>query len=556
MRTISDATQSLLSEDEQLSHKMSRKTSFFSSLSKYSLFRRTPPQQITPIALESLVLPDAPPLFRHRSESQQMVMDTGILGHTFQMLQIPELCSIRRVNMKWYTISKQVHVMTTQMFVPNNLTLIPHSSIEYVRGLDCCQCYSITDTILSSHVTSLHLLTHLKLNGQWSSITDQGLHYLASLPSLTHLELDTCVQMSEQGMYHVANIKTLQVLSITTNMQQWGDHTLRYLTNVARTLRSLTLRSTQFNTRLSCSYLASLASLSYLEFQRFDLTQADMQSIGQIKSLHTLHISHNYTLLDRYMIHLNDMPLLRVLKLQNTVGLTDSMFFYLTPAILNQLTSLHIMECRITDNAVQQLHAAGMSSLEVLEIAFCGGISDQCTTFIKFPKLHTLSVRGCQQITGSTLSELVDVPLHTLDISCTNVRDAGIQCLMMLTGITSLSIAHLRISNGSLFRLRNLELLHHLDLSGCELITPRGLSYLLALYQLDSLILHECRQLNREKYTSILRNASHMLYQTLPRTMVLQSENLLEYDEIMDADRVSSLECCDPCQTTQSCVIC
>mmetsp|Transcript_7263 Transcript_7263/g.27195 ORF Transcript_7263/g.27195 Transcript_7263/m.27195 type:complete len:412 (-) Transcript_7263:5545-6780(-) len=119
---------------------------------------------------------------------------------------------------------------------------------------------------------------------------------------------------------------------------------------------------------------------------------------------------------------------------------------------------------------VHELHIEGTSLCEYSEEH----------AFAKLTSVHTLNLRGCEQLSGKGFQYLHNI--HTL-----NLEDcSGIQMCHMrhIVGVKSLSLKNISQVNDATLRLLSGAILE-LNLTGCPLITDNGLSHLTQVKRLD-----------------------------------------------------------------------
>ncbi len=114
------------------------------------------------------------------------------------------------------------------------------------------------------------------------------------------------------------------------------------------------------------------------------------------------------------------------------------------------------------------------------------------------PKLQTLDLRNCYNITDSGLESLKTLTsLQTLDLfNCKKITDSGLEHLKALTSLQTLNLLNCgKITDKGLEHLKTLTSLQSLNLEDCYKITDRGLEHLKALTSLQSLDLFNCEKI-------------------------------------------------------------
>ncbi len=154
-------------------------------------------------------------------------------------------------------------------------------------------------------------------------------------------------------------------------------------------------------------------------------------------------------------------------------------------ALLPNLTIVQIKAPNVTDAGVS--HLRSLRSVEVLSIE--SNLKVSATTWEvprEWHQLYSLSLLGTQfgdedvqRIQGLT-------NLERLDLSRTNITDAGLEGLLSLQNLSSLQLHGTQISDAGLVHLKKLTNLKYLDLSDTE-IKDAGLAQLRSLRNLESL---------------------------------------------------------------------
>lgn len=154
-------------------------------------------------------------------------------------------------------------------------------------------------------------------------------------------------------------------------------------------------------------------------------------------------------------------------------------------ALMPNLNVVQIKAPNVTDAGVS--HLRSLRSVEVLSIE--SNLKVSATTWEvprEWHQLYSLSLLGTQfgdedvqRIQGLT-------NLERLDLSRTNITDAGLEGLSSLPNLSSLQLQGTQISDAGLVHLKKLTNLKHLDLSDTE-ITDAGLAQLRSLRNLESL---------------------------------------------------------------------
>lgn len=216
-----------------------------------------------------------------------------------------------------------------------------------------------------------------------------------------------------------------------------------------------------------------------LSFYQTGVTDDDLAYLKDIKSVHTVHMSHQFS--DSGMAHLKGLSDLRVLSVEGA-EVTDAGMQHLAGLNLDEIA---VNVPKLTDAGLEPL--SGMQNLTDVEID--GILTDGCFQHLSgLTKLRTLwLVARSDDFTGEGFHLLADSPLEILNvISHSTLTDAGLEGIGQLSTLRELDLDETEIEESGLRHLaalKNLRLLN-LRLSG---IGDAGLVHLQGLEELQTL---------------------------------------------------------------------
>lgn len=276
----------------------------------------------------------------------------------------------------------------------------------------------ITDEGLR-HLSALHNLCSLDLTH--TRVSEVGLALLSGLP-LRELVLNECSRMSSlQPLLLMPSLTHLEL----ADCKNLSDDSLFEVLCHLSALKKLDLRSTNIKNRTLAALPPKLISLSLAEC-RF-VSSAGLQTLERIDSLEVLNLAslHIIHLLERERLPKNQAQAtmrslprtLSCLNLSNSEGLIDSDIAELATA-LPCLSSLSLRHMSMLSD--KGLHALRDLPLTELDLTYCSLLSDDglVCSLAKMPSLSYLNVSHCKLLTVRGLKELlVFGRLRTLDVS-------------------------------------------------------------------------------------------------------------------------------------------
>ncbi len=361
-------------------------------------------------------------------------------------------------------------------------TQVGDVGVTEIRGLTSLQFLRLDNTQVTDsgleHFKGLTELHTLGLMG--TKITGAGLVHLKGLSRLRNLWLyDT--QITDAGLAEIKGLAGLQDLLLSSN--QITDKGLSHLASLTK-LRELDLGDTRITD----------AGLDHLDFSRLTdldvsgtrVTDAGLGRLRGMTGLHVLNISRT-NVTDAGLEQLNGLTGLRNLRLEGLAGLTDAGMVQIRG--LSGLEYLGLWDSKITDTGLAQLlKDKGLPRLRGLTLAGTQVTDAGLAHLEVLTNLQDLYLSDTQ-ITDTGLAHLTALTrLRGLRLNGTKITDAGLEHLKVLTGWEWLTLGDTKVTDVGLVHLKDLTRLRTLDLSGTQ-ITDVGLTHLRGLTGLQWLIL-------------------------------------------------------------------
>ena len=382
--------------------------------------------------------------------------DSNIKGFDFS--------NVRNMSLK-LPIDKIINVETL-VFCNTDITddeLINLMSLSKLSKLDLSYCRNITDEGLRQ-MAKLANLKELSL--VCTKITDAGLKYLMSCKSLSELDLAGCKNISSKGLESLKYFDSLQSLSI--------DH--------IKSKSFLNIKQT----------LSELNHIKYLTVTAYSATVDDFNDISRIEKLTKLNVFSCEYPLGAGMEYLCNLPNLQELFLDDVYITNDSL------ASISKITTLHSLTFQLCPNMTRKDLSVLGNLLNLTELGIYHYNWDEENSsyidlmFLKELKnLKKLSLSlthttddDCQFVISNLNS------LHNLFLYDKFISDVGVQSLVKLENLVSLSLSYASITDKSLEYISHLKKLTSLDLSSTK-INDRAISSILNMTNLKLLNLEK-----------------------------------------------------------------
>jgi hypothetical protein len=334
-------------------------------------------------------------------------------------------------------------------------------------------------------------LKSLRLDG-CRNISRVGMSFLSTLSSLRELHLDDmCV--TDDGMEALSSLSSLEVLTVYEPLFTGFSHkTIQSLSK----LTSLTKLSLQWPSDVGVSIfhedgispLSALTSLRELCLENLCVTDAGMETLSSLHLLEVLVVTEAHDT-DILTYDIEDMGVLsRLTSLENLVlqwPVDDEGSLDAGLQSLSALTSLVTLE--LID--IEDITDAGMQSLSAM-------VSLQC---LRVRGRHLCTDTGIQAL--STLTSLRVLLLS----GCPNVTDTGLLSLRRLIMLEELEITSSQFTDAGMEAFKSLTQLYSLNLSGCSLITDAGIQNLYCLRKLEILNLNNCTRVGNESVRDLCK---------------------------------------------------
>lgn len=310
-------------------------------------------------------------------------------------------------------------------------------------------------------------------------------HLHALEKSLIHtLSLNFCHYLDNEGLKAISRISTLRTLNIQYNFRITHDG-IRYLCHVP--LKAISLRGCSTLTNPTTELLAHINALEYLDLRGcIDLT--DFDSLRDLEMLKELNLS-KCRLVDY------KMTFLRELKYLKSLDLTENDIGYETLEYVAPLTGLKTLKVSRNlkleeDQAFEVI--GSMNALKYLYVKSCGDIKGESVQHLLNLKalecLHLSHVQPSGDIDWSLFEHLKE-----LNLEISNLENSHMVSIGHLNLLEHLNLSGcFQISNRGIMHLANLTCLKSLDLSVMNLISHKGLAHLTGLISLERLNLSFC----------------------------------------------------------------
>uniref|UniRef100_A0A8C4QY75 F-box and leucine rich repeat protein 14 n=1 Tax=Eptatretus burgeri TaxID=7764 RepID=A0A8C4QY75_EPTBU len=199
---------------------------------------------------------------------------------------------------------------------------------------------------------------------------------------------------------------------------------------------------------------------------------------------------------------------LKSLNLRSCRYVSDTGIAHLTGVMeaegCKDLEQLTLQDCQKLSDVALKYVARGLERLKVLNLSFCGGITDSGMVHLAhMPSLRTLNLRSCDNISDGGIVHLATGTLHLgdLDLSfCDKVGDQSLAHVAQgLYHLTSLSLCSCHIGDAGLNRMvRHMGNLRTLNIGQCTRITDKGLELIADhLTQLTGIDLYGCTRITK-----------------------------------------------------------
>uniref|UniRef100_W5LUE0 F-box/LRR-repeat protein 14 n=1 Tax=Astyanax mexicanus TaxID=7994 RepID=W5LUE0_ASTMX len=288
-------------------------------------------------------------------------------------------------------------------------------------------------------------------------------YVIQGMPNIESLNLSGCYNLTDNGLGHafVQEIPSLRVLNLSL-CKQITDSSLGRIAQYLKNLEVLELGG--------CSNITNTGLLLIA------------WGLHRLKSLNL-----------RSCRHVSDVGI------GHLAGMTRSA----AEGCLS-LEYVTLQDCqKLTDLSLKHM-SKGLAKLRVLNLSFCGGISDAGMLHLShMGSLRMLNLRSCDNISDTGIMHLAmgSLRLAGLDVSfCDKVGDQSLAYVAQgLYGLQSLSLCSCHISDDGLNRMvRQMHELRTLNIGQCVRITDKGLELIADhLTQLAGIDLYGCTKITK-----------------------------------------------------------
>ncbi len=247
----------------------------------------------------------------------------------------------------------------------------------------------------------------------------------------------------------------------------------------------------------------------------------------------------NTRVTDTWLVHLDELPRLRVLILTNT-NISDAGLAHVRG--LKSLRQLSLYGSKVTDDGLANL--SGLTDMQVLSVRGTNAHLNRQGTHVTDAGLEHLKGLTALQFLDLTDTEITDAGLRhlegltnlgTLNLGGTHVTDAGLVHLEPLSKLQDLELFNTRVTDAGLTHLKRVRSLQWLDLGssfgprGETQITDAGLEQLTALTDLWYLDLWG---------TQVTAQGASRLQKALPKCRVRCPDGVFEASVPLRRERV------------------
>uniref|UniRef100_A0A8C1LWC8 F-box/LRR-repeat protein 14 n=1 Tax=Cyprinus carpio TaxID=7962 RepID=A0A8C1LWC8_CYPCA len=288
-------------------------------------------------------------------------------------------------------------------------------------------------------------------------------YVIQGMPNIESLNLSGCYNLTDNGLGHafVQEIPSLKVLNLSL-CKQITDSSLGRIAQYLKNLEVLELGG--------CSNITNTGLLLIA------------WGLHRLKSLNL-----------RSCRHVSDVGI------GHLAGMTRSA----AEGCLS-LEYLTLQDCqKLTDLSLKHI-SKGLTKLKVLNLSFCGGISDAGMIHLShMTSLWSLNLRSCDNISDTGIMHLAmgTLRLSGLDVSfCDKIGDQSLAYIAQgLYQLKSLSLCSCHISDDGINRMvRQMHELRTLNIGQCVRITDKGLELIADhLTQLTGIDLYGCTKITK-----------------------------------------------------------
>jgi len=390
-------------------------------------------------------------------------------------------------------------------------------------------------------------LDHLDLSRCWNETNDVTIITLAKALSKSDVELRTlnlsrCHGVTNRGIASVAgHLTQLEALNLSGCRSPSPIDRVGYAGVNGETLvglhglKSLILRWNPV-TDASFEVITKMTGLTELDLgECHGLSGKALVGLKTLTKMHKLNLERTMIGVEAMQV-IEELTNLDSLSLRNCSEIDDFCLRFLRP--LTGLMELNVSKLyNITDEGVQ--HLLSLPNLKILDLSYCTRLNGDWNLWFKLelielrladccswatdsvliglapfvPKLQTLKLENCVQLTSEGLKALTPLKLINLDLSfCVGIIDEDLEFLAKISTLQELKLAFCSlITNEGLHHLTALTGLKKLVLDCCRHVTSVGILSLSPLNKsLTSLEIAACHGITPDAIPLISQNFSYL----------------------------------------------
>jgi hypothetical protein len=305
------------------------------------------------------------------------------------------------------------------------------------------------------------------LLAEMKKLAPQETVFLSPPESMGNAEDVSLTPLDEETLKKLAEFCAKHEIILSGNGDTFNQPNRRIAAmEASATRRELTLSQFHTDEKGLAMIAEKFPALESLDLSHCGLGDGDFSSLGKLKSLTTLNMSHNYGMTSKSFGFIPELKGLRRLNLDYCVELPDEAIAAIAKS--SSIESLSLDSCKML-TAASATHLAAMTGLKELNVHSVRLPDAAIRSLTKIKSLTALDI-AFSLVSDETLAEIATLPgLKQLNLAvCPNVTLKGIKNLAPLR-LNSIQLASL----GSAASLDEKELfkLAKETLPGCEVST-------------------------------------------------------------------------------------
>jgi N-acyl-D-amino-acid deacylase len=334
---------------------------------------------------------------------------------------------------------------------------VQDKGLAHLKGLENLRELRLTQSRVKgpglAPFTKLH-----KLDLNYSTFTDEGMQYLASMKELTHLSLrDTLV--SDAGLRHLAGLQALVALDLYG--VRVTDDGVRQLAALKR-LENLNLLGASI-TDSALEELAKLTELRELNLYRSRITNAGLAKLRSLTKLRSLDVRYTRVTAGGVDDSRRALPNCDIEFLESTPQVANSALRQSRPASNSQQAIAAWIEKLGGRSAIRE------GAIREVDLSRTPVADAQLEHLVNLPALETLNVESTEvgDLGAAAIAKLTT--LRHLNLSHTMTSDKGLAQLGKLGNLETLLAANSLVSGDTLGTLADMKKLTRVSLAGCPI---------------------------------------------------------------------------------------